>query len=138
MEHAWRLEVLVDGDRVLAALRAAGLALAPGDAAAGGAVRIAVAAPYDAAALAALRARLVSLGAASVVPRRYAAEEVVLEVRGLAADVLVGRLASEPPAGYVAEAELSEADASALRVRLVLASGAAPARQTPAARPASD
>lgn len=140
MEHAWRIEVLVDGDRVLDALRAAGLAFAGGGGADAAAVSISVAAPYDAPALAALRARLEALGASSVVPRRYRAEEVVLEVRGLDADVLARRLVSEPPAGYAAEAELDSSDPTALRVQLVAnaASGVVSGRESSAARRASD
>jgi hypothetical protein len=118
MEHAWRIEALVDGDRVLAGLRAAGVAVAAGDGASGPPLRVTLLAPYDAAGLAALRAHLLALGAASVVPRRFTADEIALEVRGLAADVLARRLEVDPPTGFAAQAEVEAGEVPALRVRL--------------------
>jgi hypothetical protein len=117
MEHAWRVEALVDSARVLAALDAAGLALASSKDS-GTTTAVVLEAPYDAPGLAALRQQLATLGAISVVPRRYEAAEVVLAVRGLAPDVVVRRLAALPPAGYRAEVAASEIDLSEVRVRL--------------------
>jgi hypothetical protein len=57
MEHAWRIEVLVDGARVQAALAAAGLALSSGGES-GAVAEVVLEAPYDAPMLAALRVRL--------------------------------------------------------------------------------
>jgi len=112
MEHAWRIEALVDGARVRAALEAAGLALVSGADSAAQA-ELVLEAPYDAAMLAALRARLTALGARSVVPRRYEAAGVTLSVRGLREDLLRDRLTAEPPAGYVTEVRPADAAASA-------------------------
>jgi hypothetical protein len=117
MEHAWRVEAIVDGDRVLAALQAAGLAFAS-DANAGATSEVVLDAPYDAAGLAALRARLTALGASSVVPRRFSAEAVVIAVNGLPAELLLLRLASEPPDGFSAETRAAEGDSGRVLVRL--------------------
>ncbi len=117
MEHAWRVEALVDGDRVAAALRAAGLALTSG-ADPGAAIEVVLEAPYEAAGLAALRARLEALGALSVVPRRFEAAQIVLSVRGLPADVVRQRVASQPPVGFAAETAVSEAAPGEVRIRL--------------------
>ncbi|HEU4429172.1 MAG TPA: hypothetical protein VFT98_10495 [Myxococcota bacterium] len=117
MEHAWRVEALVDSPRVRAALEAAGLALvSAADSAAH--AELVLEAPYDAAMLAALRAKLTALGARSVVPRRYEAAGVTLSVRGLPDDRLRRRLAAEPPAGYTADVLPREGDFGPTRVRL--------------------
>jgi hypothetical protein len=136
MEHAWRVEALVDGDRVAAALRAAGLALTSGEDA-GAAIEVVLEAPYDAPGLAALRARLDALGALAVVPRRFEASQIVLSVRGLRAEVVRQRIASQPPAGFSAETTVSEAAPNEVRVRLTPLGAAA---NSPAARtnPSSD
>ncbi len=117
MEHAWRIEAIVDAERVLAALQSAGLAFASGEAG-GTAFEVVLEAPYDAQGLAALRARLTALGAERVVPRRFSAEAVALSVRGLSAELLLRRLASEPPSGFSAETRASDVEAGAVRVRL--------------------
>lgn len=117
MEHAWRVEALVDGDRVAAALRTAGLALTSG-ADPGAALEVVLEAPYDAAGVAALRSRLEALGALAVVPRRFEAAQIVLSVRGLPAEVVRARVASQPPAGYAAETSVSEVAPGEVRVRL--------------------
>jgi hypothetical protein len=124
MEHAWRIEALVDGARLLGALRAAGLALTSG-ADSTALAEVVLESPYDAAGYAALRARLSALGAASVVPRRFSAEGVVLNVRGLPPEMLRHRLESQPPVGFTAETSASEAAPSEVRVRLVRAGAAA-------------
>lgn len=117
MEHAWRVEAIVDGDRVLAALQAAGLAFAS-DANAGATSEVVLDAPYDAARLAALRARLTALGARSVVPRRFSPEAVVIAVNGLPAELLLLRLVSEPPDGFAAETRAADGDSGRVLVRL--------------------
>ena len=117
LEHAWRVEAVVDGARVQAALAAAGLALVSG-ADAGATTQVVLEAPYDAQAVAALRARIAALGARSVVPRRFEAAEITLVVSGLPAEVIARRLASEPPAGFSAEAIVPETAPASVRVRL--------------------
>ena len=121
MEHAWRIEALVDGARVRAALELAGLALVTG-ADSGAIAELVLEAPYDASMLAALRARLVAIGARSVVPRRFEASGVTLVVRGLREQLVRDRLAADPPAGYSAEVKPSDATARAVRLRLHAAS----------------
>jgi hypothetical protein len=117
MEHAWRIEALVDGARVQAALAAAGLALISG--ADGSAVaELVLEAPYDAPMLAALRARLGALGARSAIPRRYEAQGVTLNVRGLRPELLRERLAADPPAGYAAEVQPPDGESLPIRVRM--------------------
>jgi hypothetical protein len=120
MEHAWRIEALVDSPRVRAALETAGLALVSAADSATQA-ELLLEAPYDAAMLAALRARLTALGARSVVPRRYEAAGVTLIVRGLPDDRLRRRLAAEPPPGYRAEVLPPEREFAPTRVRLTAA-----------------
>ncbi|MBM4384115.1 MAG: hypothetical protein FJ091_12205 [Deltaproteobacteria bacterium] len=128
LEHAWRVEAVVDAARVQAALAAAGLALVSG-ADAGATTQVILEAPYDAQALAALRARISAIGAQSAVPRRFEAAEITLFVTGLPADVLARRLASEPPAGFSAEATVPESAPASVRVRLhPERTGLAPAR----------
>lgn len=117
MEHAWRIEALLDSERVQAALEAAGLALVSGADSATLAALV-LEAPYDAAMLAALRARLAALGAQSVVPRRFDAYGVTLQLRGLPPGLVRERLVAEPPAGYVAEVTASEDASVPARVRL--------------------
>jgi hypothetical protein len=117
MEHAWRIEALVDRARVSAALQAAGLALTS-SADSGAVVRIVLEAPHDAAGLAALRARLVALGAQSVVPRRFSASETVLVARGVQPEVIRQRIVSQPPAGFMAAASASEETPDEIRIRL--------------------
>jgi hypothetical protein len=126
MEHAWRVEVLVDGARVRAALEAAGLVLVS-RADSGAASEVVLEAPYDAAMLAALRARLVALGG-SAVPRRYEAASVTLSVRGLPPALVRERLASDPPLGYAVDVAASGETPASIRVRL-RASPPASARQ---------
>lgn len=120
MEHAWRVEALIDGTRVIEALRAAGLAVT--SSADGAAVaEVVLEAPYDAAGFAALRARLAALGALSVVPRRFSADAVLLVVRGLPPDMLRQRLETQPPSGFAAETSSSEESPTEIRVRLIRA-----------------
>lgn len=118
MEHAWRVEALVDGARVLEALRAAGLAVTS-DADGTAVAEVVLEAPYEAAGYAALRARLAALGALSVVPRRFSAEEVSLVVRGLPPEMLRQRLETQPPTGYQAEASANPELPTEIRVRLI-------------------
>jgi hypothetical protein len=116
-ERAWRVEAVVDGARVRAALQAAGLALVSG--ADGGArVVLVLEAPFDGPALSALRARVGEIGATQVVPRRFEAERITLVVSGLPADVVARRLASDPPAGFRAETSVLEAEEPSISVRL--------------------
>ena len=118
MEHAWRVEALVDGERVLAALRAAGLALTSGGDP-GATAELVLEAPYDAAGLAALRARVEALGAASAIPRRFSADEITLSVRGLPPDLLRQRLAAQPPVGFNTQLSGSEESPGQIRIRLI-------------------
>jgi hypothetical protein len=117
MEYAWRVEALVDATRVRAALDAAGAALVSG-ADSGARTEVVLEAPYDAAMVAALRARLVALGARSVVPRRYEATAITLSVRGVPPGVVRERLAAEPPAGYASEVLPQEDPLLPVRVRM--------------------
>lgn len=117
LEHAWRIEAVVDGPRVQAALAAAGLALVS-SADASASTQVVLEAPYDAQALAALRARITALGARSVVPRRFEAGAISLVVSGLPADLIARQLASEPPGGFRAEAVVPESAPASVRVRL--------------------
>lgn len=117
MEHAWRIEAVVDAARVRAAVEAAGLALASG-AESAAAAEVVLEAPYDAPMLSALRARLRALGASSAVPRRYQADGVTLSVRGLSAQTVRAGLASDPPPGYAAALTPPDDAAPAVRVRL--------------------
>ena len=120
MEHAWRIEALVDGAQVRAALEAAGLALVTGADSAAQA-ELVLSAPYDAAMLAALRARLGALGARSVVPRRYDATGITLSIRGLREELLRDRLATDPPSGYSAQVLPREEPLDPIYVRLTAA-----------------
>jgi hypothetical protein len=133
MEHAWRIETLVDGARVQAALEAAGLALVSG-ADSSAVAELVLEAPYDAPMLAALRARLSALGASSAVPRRYEAQGVTLNVRGLPPALLRERIATNPPAGYSAELVAQEDASLPIRVRL-RAEPSDPPRQSAKSRP---
>jgi len=125
MEHAWRIEALVDGARVEAALEAAGLALVSG-ADSSAIAEVVLEAPYDAPMLAALRARLSALGAHSAIPRRYEAEGVTLNVRGLRAELLRERIAADPPPGYSAEVLPREDESLPTRVRMRARASEAP------------
>jgi hypothetical protein len=116
MEHAWRIEALVDGARVRAAIEAAGLALVS-SADSSARAEVVLEAPYDAPMLAALRARLSALGGSST-PRRSEASGVTLAVRGLPPALVRERVASEPPAGFSAEVAPEGDPPSLVRVRL--------------------
>jgi hypothetical protein len=127
MEHAWRIEALVDSARVQAALEAVGLALVSG-ADSSAVAEIVLEAPYDAPMLAALRARLSALGARSAIPRRYEAQGVTLSVRGLRPELLRERIQADPPTGYAAEVLPREDESLPTRVRLRAAPSDAPAQ----------
>jgi hypothetical protein len=116
-ERAWRIEAVVDGTRVQAALAAAGLALVSA-ADAEATIQVVLETPYDAQSLAALRARISALGARSAVPRRFEASEITLVVSGMPADMLARRLTSDPPAGFRAEATVPESAPASVRVRM--------------------
>jgi hypothetical protein len=134
-EHAWRIEALVDTDRVGAALRAAGIALV-GAGESGGDTLVLLEPPFDAQALAALRAQLRELGAARVVPERFSAAGVSVRATGLPPDALAHRLGLEPPEGYAAQLEGPTPEDPSVRVRLVRSAEPAPAAAgTPAAAP---
>lgn len=130
MEHAWRVEALVDGARVRAALEAAGLAwVSEADSAT--LAELVLEAPYDAPMLAALRARLTALGAQSVVPRRFQADGVTLQLRGLPPELVRERLVVEPPAGYAAELTAAEDPLLPMRVRMRAVPPESAARRAP-------
>jgi hypothetical protein len=117
MEHAWRIEALVDGAKVQAALERAGLAFTAAVDPASSAL-VVLEAPYDAAGLAALRSHLEALGALSAVPRRFQAQAIALSVRGLGAEAVRDRLAAQPPEGFTAVATLVDGTPPSVRVRL--------------------